>query len=187
MSMFTDSNGNYSGGSVGLYAESSTVNVIPNDMQTVVKHMRTFGYICTNTDCLPAGKKYSKYRFIRLRFTRDIRIEHYDRLSELATRYTALLCRRNELLTKHSVGVSPFIAVCTLMASAFIGILSYRIYDVAKPYGELLAAIAFCFLFIGASAVAVSLYNAILLLRNRIAARKCFNEMCKISQMAKTA
>lgn len=183
--MFTDSNGDYSGGSVGIYAESSTVNVIPDDMQTVMKHMRTFGYICTDTaDCLPSGKKYSKYRFIRLRFTRDIRIEHYDRLSELAARYTALLCRRNELLTKRSVGVSPFIAVCTLMASAFIALLSYRIFDVSQPYGELLAVIALCFLIIGAAAAAVALYNAILLLRNRIGARKCFAEMCDISQTA---
>lgn len=171
---------------VGMYTESTTLNVMPGDIQTVMRHMHAFGYVCADDNGMFRASKKSRYRFARIRFTRDIRVLNYDRLSDLSAQYIALLCKRNVYLTERTVGSGPFIAGCTVTSAAFIAILSSQIFEASQSYAELLLFVATCLLLIGTLSCIKSIVSIIYVLHGKFKAHKCLKQMRALADDALT-
>ncbi len=171
---------------VGMYTESTTLNVMPGDIQAVMQHMHTFGYVCADDNGMFRASKKSRYRFARLKFTRDIRVLNYDKLCDLSSQYIALLCKRNSYITERTVGSSPFIAGCTVTSSAFIAILSSQIFEASQPYAELLLFVATCLLLVGTLACIKSIVSITYVLYGKFKAHKCLKQMRALADNALT-
>lgn len=177
---------NYASAPVGMYAESTVISVLPRDKRKVMNHMQSFGYHSADIS-VPAKKekKRSRYRFVRLKFLRDVRIEHYDILRDLAMEYTTLLYRRNDLFTKRDMGSTPFVTVCMLIASLLLTQTSKQIVDVSQSYSDLLMSVAAVFAIIGCCSLAIFAYRAIRFVCDRIMAFSCFRKMRVLAEEAK--
>lgn len=161
----------------GAYTESVMVNVMPGDRQLVIEHMLCFGYHSADaSDCNCSGRQ-SRYRFTRLRFLRDIRIEHYDALRDACDQYLALLQRRNELVAGRGFGGSPFVCVCMLLSALLTYELGRQVGDASEAYSLLVKLGSLVFAVIGVAALGRFAYITYIIIRDRVRARRLLEQM----------
>lgn len=161
----------------GAYTESVMINIMPEDRQLVIEHMLCFGYHSADaSDCNCRGRQ-SRYRFTRLRFLRDIRIEHYDALRDACDQYLALLQQRNELIAGRGFGSSPFVCVCMLLSALLTYELGIQVGDASESYSLLVKLVSAVFAVIGVAALGRFAYSTYIIIRDRGCARRLLGQM----------